>query len=223
MHNAILHLLHWSSSPGLLLPNIRTESRGERKLVVASRRGGGPLPISLAEHRRRFGKVGPSSGSGAYDSTKFEYETETDEVICPQGKRLRFEGKRKKGPQRPAVRSYRCQHYQQCPVRERCSRRRDGRRIEVSPQRAAVTRQREKRRHPAQQALMRQRKAILEPVFATIKQALLQGQACSSLQGDGKPSPYESGPGDTRCCRGRLALAFKGTASRPPTREASQR
>jgi hypothetical protein len=30
----------------------------------------------------------------------------------------------------------------------------------------------EKRRHPAQQALMRQRKAIFAPVFATIKQAL---------------------------------------------------
>jgi transposase len=109
---------------------------------------------------------------GAYDSTKFEYERESDEVICPQGKRLKFEGEKNKGPQRPAVRSYRCQHYQQCPVRELCSGRRDGRRIEVSPQRAAVMRQREKRRDPRQQALLRQRKAIVEPVFATIKEAL---------------------------------------------------
>jgi transposase len=109
---------------------------------------------------------------GAYDSAKFEYEGERDEVICPQGKRLKFEGRENKGPQRPAVRSYRCLHYPQCPVRALCSRRRDGRRIEVSPQRAAVMRQREKRRDPAQQALLRQRKAIVEPVFATIKQAM---------------------------------------------------
>ena len=109
---------------------------------------------------------------GAYDSAKFEYEAERDEVICPQGKRLKFEGRRNKRPQRAAVRSYRCHHYQQCPVRALCSRRRDGRRIEVSPQRAAVMRQREKRRDPAQQALLRQRKAIVEPVFATIKQAM---------------------------------------------------
>jgi len=109
---------------------------------------------------------------GAYDSTKFEYEGERDEVICPQGKRLKFEGRKNKGPQRPAVRSYRCHHYQQCPVGALCSRRQDGRRIEVSPQRAAVMRQREKRRDPAQQALLRQRKAIVEPVFATIKQAM---------------------------------------------------
>ena len=35
-----------------------------------------------------------------------------------------------------------------------------------------MTRQREKRRDPAKQALLRQRKAIVEPVFATIKQAM---------------------------------------------------
>lgn len=109
---------------------------------------------------------------GAYDSAKFEYDGERDEVICPQGKRLKFEGRKNKGPQQPAVRSYRCLHYEQCPVRALCSRRREGRRIEVSPQRAAVMRQREKRRDPAQQALLRQRKAIVEPVFATIKQAM---------------------------------------------------
>ena len=109
---------------------------------------------------------------GAYDSAKFEYEGERDEVICPQGKRLKFEGRKNKGPQRPAVRSYRCHHYPQCPVGALCRRRQEGRRIEVSPQRAAVMRQREKRRDPAQQALLRQRKAIVEPVFATIKQAM---------------------------------------------------
>jgi len=109
---------------------------------------------------------------GAYDPSNFEYDREQDEVICPQRERLKFEGVKKKGPQRPAVRSYRCQHYPQCPVRALCSRRRDGRRIEVSPQRAALLRQREKRRDPAKQALMRQRKVIVEPVFATIKQAM---------------------------------------------------
>jgi hypothetical protein len=33
-------------------------------------------------------------------------------------------------------------------------------------------RQREKRRAPTQQALLRQRQAIVEPVFATLKQAM---------------------------------------------------
>jgi hypothetical protein len=82
------------------------------------------------------------------------------------------EGVKKKRPQQPAVGSYRCQHYQQCPVRARCSRRKDGRRIEISPQRAALTHQQEKRQDPGQRALLRQRKTLIEPVFATIKQAL---------------------------------------------------
>jgi hypothetical protein len=109
---------------------------------------------------------------GEYDSTKFEYDQEADEVICPQGKRLKFEGMKNKGSQQPAVRSYRCQHYQQCPVRALCSRRKGGRRIEVSPRRAALQRQRVKRRDPVKQALLRQRKVIIEPVFATLKQAM---------------------------------------------------
>ncbi|HYA96004.1 MAG TPA: IS1182 family transposase, partial [Terriglobales bacterium] len=109
---------------------------------------------------------------GELDSQQFTYDREADEVICPQGKRLRFAGLKKKGSQRSAVRSYRCTHYAQCPVRALCSGRKDGRRIEVSPQRAAVLRQRAKRRDPAKQALLRQRKVIIEPVFATLKQAM---------------------------------------------------
>jgi len=109
---------------------------------------------------------------GEYASSKFAYDRGADEVICPQGQRLKFEGEKKKGPQRPAVRSYHCTHYAQCPVRALCSRSRTGRRIEISPQRAAIMRQREKRRDPIKQALLRQRKAIIEPVFATIKQAM---------------------------------------------------
>jgi len=109
---------------------------------------------------------------GEYDSGKFAYDRATDEVLCPQGQRLGFEGIRKKGKQKPAVRSYRCQHDAQCPVRALCSRSRRGRRIEISPQRAALARQREKRRDPVKQALLRQRKAIIEPVFGTMKQAM---------------------------------------------------
>jgi transposase len=129
------------------------EARGDEVLVAPGTETGGPK-------------------RGAYESAKFESQREADEVICPEGKKLKLEGKKNKGPQRPAVRSYCGQEYQQCPVRELCSGRREGRRIEVSPQRAAVMRQREKRRDPTQQSLRRRRKAIVEPVFATIKQAM---------------------------------------------------
>ncbi len=141
--------------------------------------GGYATAEQLGEAQARGYEVLVAPGSetggekrGEYDASQFEYDSARDEVICPQGQRLKFEGMKNKGRQRPVARSYHCEHYAQCPVRALCSRRRDGRRIELSPQRAAVMRQREKRRDPAKQALLRQRKAIIEPVFATIKQAM---------------------------------------------------
>ena len=49
---------------------------------------------------------------------------------------------------------------------------RDGRRIEISPQYGALLRQRRKRQDPRYKALLRQRSGLIEPVFATIKQAM---------------------------------------------------
>jgi len=109
---------------------------------------------------------------GEYAAANFSYDAEHDEVICPRGERLKFRGMRKKGGARAAVRAYACQVYGSCPVRELCSRSQEGRRIELSPQRAARERQRAKRDTPLGRALLRQRKAIIEPVFAAIKQAM---------------------------------------------------
>jgi transposase len=109
---------------------------------------------------------------GEYASSKFTYDAKADEVICPQGKRLEFEGLRKKSGEKAAGRSYRCRQFTECPVRELCSKSRKGRRIDISPQYAAMLKQREKRQDPAQQALLRRRKVIIEPVFGTMKQAM---------------------------------------------------
>jgi hypothetical protein len=57
-------------------------------------------------------------------------------------------------------------------VRSLCSKRRDGRRIEISPQYGALQRQQDKRQAPWGKALLRQRSGLIEPVFATIKQAM---------------------------------------------------
>ena len=108
---------------------------------------------------------------GEYEATKFTYDEARDEVLCPQGQRLPFEGIVNKGGQRE-VRRYGCQSYEPCPVRALCSKRRDGRRIEISPQHGALLRQRAKRQDPRYKALMRQRSGLIEPVFACIKQAM---------------------------------------------------
>ena len=92
-------------------------------------------------------------------------------MICPRGERLRFEGKVNEGGERE-LRRYRCQSYKQCPVRALCSKWRDGRRIEISPQYGALLRQRAQRQDLRCKAPMRQRSDLIEPVFAGIKQAM---------------------------------------------------
>jgi transposase len=133
----------------------------------------------LAEAEARGYEVLTAPGSergaeqrGAYAAANFSYDAEHDEVICPRGERLKFRGLRKKGGGRAAVRAYSCPVHGSCPVREMCSRSPEGRRIELSPQRAARERQRAKRGTPLGRAQLRQRKAIIEPVFAAIKQVL---------------------------------------------------
>jgi hypothetical protein len=76
-----------------------------------------------------------------------------------------------KGGQRE-VRRYRCEPYAECRARALCSRRKDGRRIEISPQYGALLRQRAQRQDPVQRALLRRRSVIIEPVFASVKQAM---------------------------------------------------
>jgi transposase len=133
----------------------------------------------LAEAEKRGYEVltaaGPEQGGvkrGEYGAENFHYDREREQVICPRGERLKFEGMRKKGGARTAVRAYYCPVYRDCPVRELCCARKKGRRIEISPQRAARERQEEKRQDPAMKQLLRRRKAIIEPVFARIKQAM---------------------------------------------------
>jgi transposase len=141
--------------------------------------GGYSTSQQLAEAEARGYEVLVAPGSetggvkrGDYEAANFPHDPERDEVICPQGTRLKFTGLRKKGGKRGAVRRYQCTAYAQCPVRALCSRGRRGRRIEISPQRAALARQAAKRGDPVKQARLRQRKAIIEPVFATLKQAM---------------------------------------------------
>jgi len=147
------------------------------KITVADGQYGAEQQLAEAEARGYAVLTAPGSESGGvergeYGAEKFAYDREQDQVICPQGERLKFTGMRKKGGERAAVRTYTCQVYRQCPVRALCCGKTQGRRIEISPQRAAREHQQEKRKDPVMKAWLRQRKVIIEPAFATIKQAM---------------------------------------------------
>ena len=68
------------------------------------------------------------------------------------------------------MRGYRCRSFRQCPVRDECSRNRQGRLIEISPYDAAVDKLRAKLADPEKRQRLRRRKVIVEPVFGMIKQ-----------------------------------------------------
>jgi len=160
-----------------MLEEVRANLGGVAEETVGDGQYATVQQLTEAEARGYEVLTAPGSERGAeqrgeYAAANFSYDAEHDEVICPRGARLKFRGMRKKGGARAAVRAYSCQVYESCPVRELCSRSQEGRRIELSPQRAARERQRAKRDTPLGRARLRQRKAIIEPVFAAIKQAL---------------------------------------------------
>ena len=91
-------------------------------------------------------------------------------MICPRGERLEFTGIKANHWKRYAVRGYRCRSFRQCPVRDECSRNRQGRLIEISPYDAAVDKLRARLADPEKRQRLRRRKVIVEPVFGMIKQ-----------------------------------------------------
>jgi transposase len=111
----------------------------------------------------------PKRGKGPFHKALFEYDAQRDVVKCPLGEALTYEGDRR-WRDRPSVRKYRCHSGGTCPRRSECSRDRHGRGIEIGPHEAAVSRQRKAQAEGENRALLKRRKAIVEVVFAQIKE-----------------------------------------------------
>lgn len=100
----------------------------------------------------------------AYHASRFRYDEEKDEFICPQGKTLTFIRNHEKWGQ--ATKVYRCADCQDCSYRAQCTEHASGlRRIEVSSDHAEVRKLREKVKTESGRATYKKRKAIIEPIF----------------------------------------------------------
>jgi len=139
--------------------------------------GGYKSSVALGEAERKGYPVlvnwgGDARGRepGPYHKSRFHYQAQAEVVICPRGERLEFTGIKTNRGKRYAVRGYRCRSFRQCPVRDECSRNRQGRLIEISPYDAAVDKLRAKLADPEKRQRLRRRKVIVEPVFGMIKQ-----------------------------------------------------
>ena len=108
-----------------------------------------------------------------YHASHFRYDQQKDQCICPRGEVLDFECTRQRDKvQSYTVRIYRCQNYENCPVRWHCSSSKTGRTIQIHPNHDAVMRQREKLKDPAMRELLKKRSTTVEPVFGWGKEVL---------------------------------------------------
>lgn len=112
------------------------------------------------------------AGTDPYHYSRFVYDEGRDCCVCPQGKELRFLQRKFKGKNLSEVRRYQCRNHQECPHRTECSKSKNGRTIDISVHRKELERHRKKREQPENKALLRSRKAIIEPVFGWIKRCL---------------------------------------------------
>ena len=108
-----------------------------------------------------------------YAASHFVYDPQADHCVCPRGEILKFQTTRIQHKSRPyTVRMFRCQSYSTCPVRWQCSSNKKGRTIQIHPNHEALVRQREKLRDQTMRNLLKQRGAIVEPVFGWVKEGM---------------------------------------------------
>jgi transposase/CheY-like chemotaxis protein len=108
---------------------------------------------------------------GLFTKDDFRYDAENDCYVCPADQRLtfRFETKEKGRP----VRYYETSACGTCPLKPECTRNKRNRRISRHADEHVLEQMRE--RIAASPGLMRQRKAIVEHPFGTIKRTMGQG------------------------------------------------
>ena len=112
--------------------------------------------------------VSQNKEDNPYHVSCFEYDSQTDEVVCPQKRRIPFQRERIRG--QSVVRIYRsARTCKDCPVRAQCTGDRHGRSIEIAPWYDAVNAHREKMATEEAKQAYSKRAGIVEPVFAWIK------------------------------------------------------
>jgi len=137
--------------------------------------GGYYSPNQLAEAEKRGMEVlvpvpSKASSQGLFHRSQFRYAESDDVYICPEGHSLSYEKTCWNSHKKYLVRVYRCGSYQTCPVRHQCCGGEGARRVLKGEHDDAVSRQRAKQRDGPNRELMRSQMAIVEPVFAHIKE-----------------------------------------------------
>ena len=117
-------------------------------------------------HRPKISKK-TNTPTPEYYAEKFFYDESSDTYRCPQGKLMQRFSRRQDKRDHRLIYLYRSSACLQCPVRTRCTTSPRGRYIYRWEHEAVLERLKQRMtRHPE---IFQQRKAIIEPVFGTIK------------------------------------------------------
>jgi Transposase DDE domain len=104
-----------------------------------------------------------------FAKSRFVYEAASDSYVCPAGERLERIGSWRGSGAMPAYDLYGTKACAQCPLRARCTKNASGRQIKRYAGDAAKEALRAKLTTPEARARYRQRQAMVEPVFAYLK------------------------------------------------------
>ncbi len=107
---------------------------------------------------------------GLYHKSQFAYDADQDVYLCPAGQRLRRISHARASARTREQFVYACDQCAACPQRTACTRSTQGRRIKRYPEDEVRLALQQVMTHPGAQNVFRQRKAMVEPVFSTLRQ-----------------------------------------------------
>jgi transposase len=105
-----------------------------------------------------------------YHVSNFKYDENKDVMICPESKELKFFEKDSSKNKRYKVRKYKCKDFEGCPNRWECSKSKAGREVKLNPFYKEIQNQLEYQELEANKETLKRRKALIEPIFAIIKE-----------------------------------------------------
>jgi len=111
-----------------------------------------------------------SKANRLYHKNQFIYDAEQDVYCCPAGQHLQRISHTQASARTREQWVYACDTCATCPLRRACTRSVRGRRIKRYPEDEARLVLQEIMTHPGAQAVFRQRKAMVEPVFSALRQ-----------------------------------------------------
>jgi transposase len=165
---------------GQLVPMVeRVEAVTGRRIETVLSDGGyhdGATVAACADRGQRVAMPEAQTKALAdpYHKERFAYDPATDTYTCPENKTLTFRGEKAR-TDRPVTRVYRGEAAvcRDCPAFGGCTKDgRQGRALEVGPYETALRDHRAWMATDEATTLARQRKALIEPVFGVLKEAL---------------------------------------------------